>query len=119
MRQWVEEGNSVKISMRVSICGLCPAGPCERREDIAPNVEYELQRFLAEARRRSASIKTRANAIWPLPVPAGAVARQLSRTEFSIARMATLAEQGRITLANAEEEIAVCRRLADTIFIPL
>jgi sigma54-dependent transcription regulator len=44
-------------------------GLAERREDIAPNIEFELQRFSAKPRRTSVSTKTHANVIWHLPVP--------------------------------------------------
>ena len=40
------------------------------------------------------------------------MARQFRELSSSVARMATLAEQGRITLAVAEEEIMLLKELA-------
>ncbi len=77
-----------------------------RREDIEPNIEYELERhaqqqgslvrFNAEARRAYLAFATSPAAAWKGNF------RELSA---SIARMATLAEGGRITLEAAREEI--------------
>jgi len=77
-----------------------------RREDIEPNIEYELERhaqqqnaivrFNAEARRAYLDFATSAAAPWKGNF------RELSA---SIARMATFAEGGRITLDTAREEI--------------
>jgi transcriptional regulatory protein RtcR len=77
-----------------------------RREDIEPNIEYELERhaqqqgaivrFNAEARRAYLDFATSAAAPWKGNF------RELSA---SIARMATFAEGGRITLETAREEI--------------
>jgi transcriptional regulatory protein RtcR len=77
-----------------------------RREDIEPNIEYELERhaqqqnaivrFNAEARRAYLDFATSAAAAWKGNF------RELSA---SIARMATFAEGGRITVETAREEI--------------
>ncbi len=78
----------------------------ERREDIEPNIDYELDRhaeaqghivrFNAEARRAYLEFATAAGAAW------NGNFRELSA---SVARMATFAEGGRITLDVAREEI--------------
>jgi transcriptional regulatory protein RtcR len=77
-----------------------------RREDIEPNIEYELERhaqqqgnlvrFNAEARRAYLAFAVSPAATWKGNF------RELSA---SIARMATLAEGGRITLEAVREEI--------------
>jgi transcriptional regulatory protein RtcR len=77
-----------------------------RREDIEPNLEYELERhaqqqgsivrFNAEARRVYLDFATSPAAAWKGNF------RELSA---SVARMATFAEGGRITLDTAREEI--------------
>lgn len=78
----------------------------ERREDIEPNLEFELRRFLElegqnitfnkEARQRYLSFANSPEALW------SANFRDLSA---SITRMATLAPQGRITVEAVEDEI--------------
>ncbi len=108
MRQWVEEGKFREdLYARINMWTFALPGLADRREDIAPNIEFELQRFCAEeqtqirfdkdARERYLAFAFSGQAQWRGNF------RELSS---SIARMATLAEQGRITLANAEEEIA-------------
>lgn len=108
MRQWVEEGKFREdLYARINMWTFALPGLAERREDIAPNIEFELQRFSAQeqtqirfdkdARERYLAFACSGLAQWRGNF------RELSS---SIARMATLAEQGRITLANAEEEIA-------------
>jgi len=92
----------------------------ERREDIEPNIDYELERhaqqqghivrFNAEARRAYLDFATAGPAAW------NGNFRELSA---SIARMATFAEGGRISLETAREEIERLRaswqpRIADT-----
>jgi transcriptional regulatory protein RtcR len=82
----------------------------ERREDIEPNIDYELDRhaeaqghivrFNAEARRAYLDFATAAAASW------NGNFRELSA---SIARMATFAEGGRITQDVAREEIGRLR----------
>jgi transcriptional regulatory protein RtcR len=77
-----------------------------RREDLEPNIDYELERhaqaqgalvrFNAEARRAYLQFATSAAAAW------NGNFRELSA---SVARMATFAEGGRITVDTAREEI--------------
>ena len=78
----------------------------ERREDIEPNLDFELRRFLEregqnvtfnrEARERYLTFATAPDAAWT------ANFRDLSA---SVTRMATLAPQGRITVEIADEEM--------------
>jgi len=84
----------------------------ERREDIEPNLDFELRRFLEregqnvtfnkEARERYLAFATGPEALW------NANFRDLSA---SVTRMATLAPQGRITVEVTNDEI---RRLKDS-----
>lgn len=108
MRQWVAEGKFREdLYARINMWTFALPGLAERREDIAPNIEFELQRFATqeqthirfdkEARERYLAFACSGQAQWRGNF------RELSS---SIARMATLAEQGRITLPIAEEEIA-------------
>jgi transcriptional regulatory protein RtcR len=78
----------------------------ERKEDIEPNLEFELRRYLEkegqnitfnrEARQRYLAFATSPEAVW------AANFRDLSA---SITRMATLAPQGRITVDAVNDEI--------------
>ncbi|MFS9382543.1 RNA repair transcriptional activator RtcR [Citrobacter sp. ANG330] len=109
MPQWVAEGRFREdLYARINMWRFALPGLAQRREDIAPNVEYELQRFSRsrqnqirfdkEARERYLAFSCSPQAQWRGNF------RELSA---SVARMATLAEQGRITLALVDEEIAL------------
>ncbi|EMP6171478.1 RNA repair transcriptional activator RtcR [Citrobacter amalonaticus] len=109
MPQWVAEGRFREdLYARINMWRFALPGLAQRREDIAPNVEYELQRFSRsrqnqirfdkEARERYLAFACSPQAQWRGNF------RELSS---SVARMATLAEQGRITQALVDEEIAL------------
>ncbi|HAT6803866.1 TPA: AAA family ATPase [Citrobacter freundii] len=109
MPQWVAEGRFREdLYARINMWRFALPGLAQRREDIAPNVEYELQRFSRsrqtqirfdkEARERYLTFACSPQAQWRGNF------RELSS---SVARMATLAEQGRITLTLIDEEIAL------------
>lgn len=113
LRQWVKEGRFREdLYARINLWSFALPGLSGRREDIAPNVTYELQRisseqqiqirFDKEARERYLDFACSPQAVWQGNF------RELSS---SITRMATLAEQGRITRELVEEEIA---RLSDS-----
>lgn len=84
---------------------LCTAGLAQRREDIEPNVDYELAkysrdqqtrvRFDTDARQHYLAFACSPPALWRGNF------RELSA---SVTRMATFAENGRITTALVEEE---------------
>lgn len=109
MSQWVAEGRFREdLYARINMWRFPLPGLAQRREDIAPNVEYELQRFSRSRQNqirfdKEARERYLAFACSPLAQWRGNF-RELSS---SVARMATLAEQGRITLALVEEEIAL------------
>ena len=87
-------------------------GLAERREDIAPNLDYELDRFAEregdrvsfnkEARERFLAFAVSSEARWP------ANFRDLAA---SVTRMATLSPRGRIDVDCVESEIARLKRL--------
>ncbi|WP_395612220.1 RNA repair transcriptional activator RtcR [Allosphingosinicella sp.] len=87
-------------------------GLAERREDIAPNLDYELDRFAEregdrvsfnkEARDRYLAFAVSPEARWP------ANFRDLAA---SVTRMATLSPRGRIDVECVDSEIARLRRL--------
>lgn len=107
MRQWVAEGRFREdLWARINMWSFALPGLAQRREDIAPNVDYELQRFATEAqsqvrfdreaRERYLRFADSPQALWR---------GNFRELGSSVARMATLAKQGRITLALVEEEI--------------
>lgn len=87
-------------------------GLAARREDIAPNLDFELDRFAEregqqanfnkEARQRYLAFATSADALWH---------GNFRDLAASVTRMATLSPKGRIDLACVETEIARLRRL--------
>lgn len=87
-------------------------GLAERPEDIAPNLEFELERwsreqgrrvaFNREARERYLRFATSTDAAW---------AGNFRDLGASVMRMATLADSGRIDVARVDEEIARLRAL--------
>jgi len=84
----------------------------ERREDIEPNLEFELSRFAQEngvtvrfnkeAREHYLAFATAPSAVW---------AGNFRELSASVTRMATLADGGRITLDVVESEIARLKAL--------
>lgn len=92
---------------RINLWTFALPGLAGRREDIEPNIDFELERhareqnrlvrFNLEARRRYLAFAGSAEALWQGNF------RELSA---SITRMATLADSGRIDEAQVQEEIA-------------
>jgi len=104
----VQEGRFREdLLARINLWPFRLPGLSERREDIEPNVDYELQRFTErtgravrfnkEARRRLLDFATSPDAAWTGNF------RDLSA---AITRLATLAGSGRMTVELVEEEIA-------------
>jgi transcriptional regulatory protein RtcR len=91
---------------RINLWTFCLPGLAARREDIEPNLEYELEQYAArtgnqvtfnkEARRRFLEFAVSEQAAWK------ANFRDLNG---AITRMATLAPAGRITVEVVDEEI--------------
>lgn len=87
-------------------------GLAQRREDIEPNLDYELDRFAEreggrasfnkEARQRYLTFATGPDAHWP---------GNFRDLAASITRMATLSSKGRIDLESADAEIQRLKRL--------
>lgn len=96
---------------RINIWTFALPALAQRPEDIEPNIDFELQRhaqeqghrvrFNAEARKRYLAFATASEATWPGNF------RELSA---SITRMATLADGGRIDVAQVDEELARLRQ---------
>jgi transcriptional regulatory protein RtcR len=96
---------------RINLWTFDLPGLAGRREDIEPNIDFELERhareqgrlvrFNLEARRRYLNFATSSQASW---------AGNFRELSASITRMATLADSGRIDEAQVEEEIDRLRR---------
>jgi len=107
MREWIAQGRFREdLYARINMWTFQLPGLAERREDIEPNIDYELQRFAQsyqtqvrfdkEARLRYLAFASSPGAVWR---------GNFRELGASVARMATLAEQGRITLDLVDEEI--------------
>ena len=91
---------------RINLWSYQLPGLAERKEDIEPNIDFELARFAQEygtmprfnqqSRGRYIQFATSAMAIWP---------GNFRELTASITRMATLSIQGNITLEQVENEI--------------
>ena len=78
----------------------------DRREDIEPNVEHELERFAARhGRRVRFTADARSRYVDFATSPAAVWAANFRDLNASVTRLGTLAEGGRITAALVEEEI--------------
>ena len=111
LRQWVRDGRFREdLYARINLWSFELPGLAERREDIEPNLEFELARhaeqsgrrarFNAEARRAYLAFAAAPQARWQGNF------RELSA---SVTRMATLADAGRIDEDGVAEEIARLR----------
>lgn len=111
MQQWVAEGRFREdLYARINMWSFALPGLAQRREDIAPNVEYELHRFSSSKQMQIRFDKeARACYLAFACSPQAQWRGNFRELSSSIARMATLAEQGRITLSLVEEEIALLK----------
>ncbi len=107
LRQMVAAGTFREdLYARINLWTYELPGLAERREDIEPNLEFELDRFgreqgeqvrfNVEAKRRYLAFATSPRAAW---------AGNFRELSASITRMATLADAGRITEAIVEQEV--------------
>jgi transcriptional regulatory protein RtcR len=97
---------------RLNLWTFTLPGLADRREDIAPNLDYELDRFAEregerasfnkEARQRYLAFATAPDAGWP---------GNFRDLAASVTRMATLSPKGRIDLECVEAEIVRLKRL--------
>jgi transcriptional regulatory protein RtcR len=77
----------------------------ERREDIAPNVDFELERFARESGRRVTFLSD-ARQRFDRFAQRGAWSANFRDLSAAITRMATLAPSGRIRVSEVQDEIA-------------
>lgn len=112
MRRWVAQGHFRQdLYARINMWTFALPGLAGRREDIEPNLDFELSRhgqeqqtlvrFDKEARRDYLAFACSAQAQWR---------GNFRELGASVARMATLAENGRINAALVEEEIRRLRQ---------
>jgi transcriptional regulatory protein RtcR len=84
---------------------------CERREDIEPNLDYELARFSQrEGRKATFNAEARALYLAFATAPDSAWRGNFRDLSASVTRMATLAPHARINEATVRDEIARLRR---------
>ena len=111
LQQHVADGRFREdLLARINLWTFCLPGLTDRREDIEPNLDYELQRFAStsgrkvvmnkEARRQFLQFAESPDAAWP------ANFRDLNA---AVTRMATLCQGGRITGVEVAEEITRLR----------
>lgn len=107
MRRWVAQGHFREdLYARINMWTFPLPGLAERREDIEPNLVFELNRYGQEqqtlvrfdkdARQRYLEFACSAQAIWR---------GNFRELGASVTRMATLAENGRVNAALVDEEI--------------
>ncbi|MDK9423714.1 sigma 54-interacting transcriptional regulator [Pectobacterium carotovorum] len=111
LREWIAQGKFREdLYARINMWTFPLLGLAERREDIEPNIEYELQRFTRDHQTQIRFDKdARQHYLTFACSPQAAWRGNFRELGSSIARMATLAEQGRITVALVEEEVARLR----------
>ncbi|MBH5323185.1 RNA repair transcriptional activator RtcR [Aurantiacibacter sediminis] len=97
---------------RLNLWTFSLPGLAERREDIEPNLDYELERFaLAEDTRVTFNKEARASYLAFATAPHASWNGNFRDLSASITRMATLSPDGRIDTATVEAEIDRLRAL--------
>jgi transcriptional regulatory protein RtcR len=92
---------------RINLWSFELPGLAARPEDVAPNIDYELDRFAARTGRSIRfNLQARAAYVVFATAPSAAWLGNFRDLNASITRMATLAEGGRITEAAVQDEIA-------------
>lgn len=92
---------------RINLWTFCLPALAERREDIEPNLDYELERFAAKSGRKVTMNKeARQQFLQFAESPAATWPANFRDLNAAVTRMATLAHSGRITVNDVAEEIA-------------
>jgi transcriptional regulatory protein RtcR len=105
---------------RINLWTFRMPGLRDRREDIEPNLEYELDQFARRTGRRVTFNKEARRRFLDFAVSPGAVWRANFRDlNGAVTRMATLAPGGRITPAEVEEEKARLRTAWEVVARPM
>ncbi|MDR0219241.1 MAG: RNA repair transcriptional activator RtcR [Enterobacteriaceae bacterium] len=107
LREWVEQGKFREdLYARINMWTYQLPGLAQRREDIEPNIDYELARY-AQMQQTQVRFDKEARQIY-LHFACSAQAQwrgNFRELSASVARMATFAENGRINQQLVEEEI--------------
>lgn len=108
LRQDVREGRfRGDLLARIDLWAFTLPGLAERREDIEPNLAYELERFSQRTGRRVTFNKEAlARFLTFARDPATPWTANFRDLTAAVTRMATLANAGRINVANVDDEIA-------------
>lgn len=111
MQQWIAEGRFREdLFARINMWTFQLPGLADRREDIEPNLDFELARYAREQKTRVRFDKEARSHFLRFACSSEASWRgNFRELSASVTRMATMAEQGRISLALAEEEIVRLR----------
>jgi len=111
MQQWIAEGRFREdLFARINMWTFQLPGLAERREDIAPNLDFELARYSREQQTQVRIDKEARSHFLHFACSTEASWRgNFRELSASVTRMATMAEQGRISLELVEEEIARLR----------
>lgn len=108
LRTQVAEGKfRDDLLARINLWTFALPGLAERREDLAANIDFELERFAKSHRRQVRFNKEAREAFLKFArSPEAKWSANFRDLNAAITRMATLAPKGRITLPGVEEEIA-------------
>ncbi|MFO0901271.1 MAG: RNA repair transcriptional activator RtcR [Pirellulales bacterium] len=96
---------------RINLWTFCLPGLAERREDLAPNLDYELERFAAQTGRK-VTINREGRELFLRfgESPAARWTANFRDLNAAVTRLATLCRGGRITAADVQTEIARLER---------
>jgi transcriptional regulatory protein RtcR len=111
LRAQVAEGRFREdLLARINLWTFALPGLAERREDLAANIDFELERFARSYRRQVRFNKEAREAFLKFArSPDAKWSANFRDLNAAVTRMATLATKGRITLAGVEAEIARLR----------
>jgi transcriptional regulatory protein RtcR len=111
LRAAVRAGNFREdLLARIDLWTFILPGLAQRREDIEPNLDFELQRFARDhGRKVSFNREARSRFLDFANSPAAAWKANFRDLGSAVTRMATLASNGRIDVALVEEEISRLR----------
>lgn len=96
---------------RINLWSFSLPGLADRRDDIGPNIEFELKKFTStHGRKVSMNAEARSSFLAFALAPSTPWHANFRDLNAAITRMATLAKSGRITRSDVDEEIARLRQ---------
>jgi transcriptional regulatory protein RtcR len=91
---------------RINLWTFCLPSLAERREDLEPNLDYELERFAVRTGRKvTINKEARGKFLEFAILPAARWSANFRDLNAAVTRLATLADRGRITVELVDEEI--------------